>query len=131
MLALGVAGKANAQNASADGLPAVQSQGDITFLSGGVGHDEAEALRRRQGHWPLSLSFFGPTSDYLADVHVRIVDSTGNEVMAAASHGPYMLVALHPGSYVVYARYKDEEEKRPVKVAKKGHERVPFRFNVQ
>ncbi|CAB3768292.1 carboxypeptidase-like regulatory domain-containing protein [Paraburkholderia humisilvae] len=127
-LVLTVSGHAFAQS---PGLPPVETQGDISFVSGGIGHDEAEALRHDESQWPLSMGFFGPTADYLADVHVRIADSKGNEVMHADSRGPYMLVKLPPGSYTVYARYRTDEQHRAVNVAGNGHERVSFRFNVQ
>src|SRR5262245_52480077 len=70
-------------------LPLVQTQGDVSFVSGGLGHDEAEAMRDDENQWPLSIGFFGPTGDYLADVLVRVADSKGNEVMHADARGPY------------------------------------------
>ncbi|GAB7521425.1 carboxypeptidase regulatory-like domain-containing protein [Paraburkholderia sp. 2C] len=112
-------------------LPPVQTQGDISYVSGGIGHDEAEALHHDENQWPLALGFFGPTADYLADVHVRIADSKGTEVMHADSRGPYMLVKLPAGSYNVYARYKTEEKHQVVNVSGNGHQRVSFRFSIQ
>jgi hypothetical protein len=117
--------------AQSSGLPPVQTQGDISFVSGGIGHDEAEALRHDENQWPLALGFFGPTADYLADVHVRIADSKDAELMHADSRGPYMLVKLPAGSYNVYARYKTEEKHQVVTVSGNGHQRVSFRFSIQ
>jgi hypothetical protein len=125
---LAVTGHAFAQS---PGLPEVQTQGDISYVSGGIGHDEAEALHHDESQWPLAMGFFGPTSDYLADVHVRIADSKGAEVLRADSRGPYMLVKLPPGSYNVYARYKSEERHQAVNVSGNGHQRVSFRFDIQ
>ncbi|CAN7662462.1 carboxypeptidase regulatory-like domain-containing protein [Caballeronia sp. LjRoot34] len=113
------------------GLPAIRTQGDVTFITGGVGHDEAHAMRVDEVHWPLSLSFFGPTNDYLADVHVRITDANGSEVLTADSRGPYMLVRLRPGAYTIHARYKHKNETRAVKVAGDGSQKVPFTFDIQ
>jgi hypothetical protein len=127
-LSLALSGYAFAQS---PGLPPVQTQGDISYVSGGIGHDEAEALRHDESQWPLAMGFFGPTSDYLADVHVRIADSKGTELMHADSRGPYMLVKLPAGSYNVYARYKSEERHQVVNVSGNGHERVSFRFDIQ
>jgi hypothetical protein len=127
-LLLALSGDAFAQSA---GLPPVQTQGDISYVSGGIGHDEAEALRHDENQWPLAIGFFGPTADYLADVHVRIADSKGTELMQADSRGPYMLVKLPAGSYNVYARYKTEEKHQMVNVSGNGHQRVSFRFSIQ
>ncbi|MFC0400886.1 carboxypeptidase-like regulatory domain-containing protein [Paraburkholderia rhizosphaerae] len=127
-LVLAVSSRAFAQSPA---LPPVQTQGDVSFVSGGIGHDEAEAMRHDENQWPLSMGFFGPTGDYLADVQVRVADAKGDEVMHADSRGPYMLVKLPAGSYTVYARYKTDEQHRAVNVAGNGHQRVSFRFNVQ
>jgi hypothetical protein len=144
LMTLGMAGVAHAQASSADtsdmssagnsnggGLPQVQTQGDVSFTSGGVGLDESRALIREQAHWPLSLRFTGPTSDYLADVHVRITDAKNTEVLRTDAMGPYMLVKLSPGRYTVHARYKDEEKQQSVTVAGNGHAKAAFHWNIQ
>ncbi len=144
LITLGAAGTALAQASSADtsdtssagntnggGLPQVQSQGDVQFTSGGVGLDESHALIREQAHWPLSLRFTGPTADYLADVHVRITDSKGSEVLKTDAMGPYMLVKLPAGQYTVYARYKDSEKKQAVSVSGPGRAKAAFHWTIQ
>jgi hypothetical protein len=102
----------------------------VTLLSGGVGHDESDALRHDENPWPLALGCFGPTADCLADMHMRIAHAKGTEVMHADSRGPSMLVKLPAGSYNVYARYTTEE-KHVVNVSGNGHQRVSFRFSIQ
>ena len=80
--------ESSAGNANGGGLPQIQQQGDVSFVSGGVGLDESKALQQAQSQWPLSLRFTGPGSDFLADVHVRVVDAHGAEVLSTASRGP-------------------------------------------
>ena len=147
-LTLGLAGGAHAQQASevtggtatddssagnvnGGGLPQIQQQGDVSFVSGGVGLDESKALQSAQSQWPLSLRFTGPGSEFLADVQVRIVDAHNNEVLNTASRGPYMLVKLPPGHYTVYARYKDSEKKQGVTVAGNGKAKADFHWAMQ
>ena len=103
----------------------------MSFTSGGVGLDESHALIREQAHWPLSLRFTGPTSDYLSDVHVRIADAKDTEVLKTDAMGPYMLVKLPPGHYTVYARYKDSEKKQGVTVAGNGKAKADFHWTMQ
>jgi hypothetical protein len=144
VMTLGAAGTALAQASSADtndmssagntnggGLPQIQTQGSVSYTSGGVGLDESHALIREEAHWPLSLRFTGPTSDYLADVHVRITDSKNAEVLKADAMGPYMLVKLPAGQYTVYARYKDSEKKQAVSIAGSGHAKAAFHWTIQ
>ncbi|KAK49801.1 hypothetical protein BG58_02145 [Caballeronia jiangsuensis] len=121
----------SAGNTNGGGLPQIQQQGDVSYTSGGVGLDESRALLREQAHWPLSLRFTGPTADYLSGVHVRIVDGKGGEALSAESMGPYMLVKLPPGSYTVYAKYKDQEKKQAVTIAGPGKAKAAFHWNIQ
>lgn len=121
----------SAGNTNGGGLPQIQQQGDVSYTSGGVGLDESRALLREQAQWPLSLRFTGPTADYLSGVHVRIVGGKGGEVLSTESMGPYMLIKLPPGSYTVYAKYKDQEKKQAVTVAGPGKAKAAFHWNIQ
>ncbi|WP_114809184.1 carboxypeptidase-like regulatory domain-containing protein [Paraburkholderia kururiensis] len=121
----------SAGNTNGGGLPQVQQQGDVSFVSGGVGLDESKALERAQSQWPLALRFTGPTADYLADVHVRIVDSHGGEALSTTSRGPFMLVRVRPGRYTVHASYNGEEKVSAVTVPAKGTARAGFHWNTQ
>jgi hypothetical protein len=103
----------------------------VSFVSGGVGLDESKALQQAQSQWPLSLRFTGPGSDYLADVHVRIVDAHNGEVLSTASRGPYMLVRLRPGRYTVHATYKDRDQSKALTVPAKGTAKAAFYWNTQ
>lgn len=121
----------SAGNANGGGMPQIQHEGSVSYVSGGVGLDESTALKREAHHWPLSMRFTGPTSDYLADVHVRIVGPKGAEVLKTDALGPYMLVKLPPGQYTVHARYKDEEQTRTVKVSSEPGASADFHWNTQ
>jgi hypothetical protein len=126
----GLTGTAHAvQGDDNTGMLVEQHQGNVTFVSGGVGLDESQALRAEARSWPLALQFTGPGSDYLADVHVNITGPRGTDVLQADSSGPYMLVRLHPGRYVVHASYKDEDQTRLVVVANGGHVSASFHWN--
>ncbi|WP_250451442.1 carboxypeptidase regulatory-like domain-containing protein [Caballeronia sp. ATUFL_M2_KS44] len=127
----GTSDTGSAGNSNGGGLPQIEQQGDVSYTSGGVGLDESHALIREQAHWPLSLRFTGPTADYLSGVRVRIVGGKGGEVLNTESMGPYMLVKLPPGSYTVYAKYKDQEKKQAVSVSGPGKAKAAFHWNIQ
>jgi len=147
-LALGLAGSVYAQQASdvtggtttddtsagnvnGGGLPQIQQQGDVSYTSGGVGLDESHALRAAEPSWPLSMRFTGPGSDFLADVHVKIADAHGGDVLDTTSRGPYMLVKLRPGRYTVQASYKDHTQSKSVTVPAKGTAKTAFYWQTQ
>jgi hypothetical protein len=121
----------SAGNQNGGGLPQIQHQGEISYVSGGVGLDESAALKREAHQWPLAMRFTGPTADYLADVHVRIVGPHGTEVLKTDSMGPYMLVKLPPGRYTVHAQYKDEDKTREVTVGNAGSVNADFHWDTQ
>jgi hypothetical protein len=121
----------SAGNANVEGMPQIQHQGDVAFVSGGVGSDESKALQGAERHWPLALRFTGPGSDFLADVHVQIVDAQGADVLQATSRGPYMLVKLRPGRYTVHARYKSDDQQKAVTVPASGGTKSAFYWNTQ
>jgi hypothetical protein len=121
----------SAGNENGGGMPQIQHEGAVSYVSGGVGLDESTALKQAEHHWPLAMRFTGPTADYLADVHVRIVGPQGADVLSTDSRGPYMLVKLPPGRYTVHARYKDEEQTRTVTVSSEPGARADFHWNIQ
>jgi hypothetical protein len=132
-LGLGAASNALAQTDDSalapTGMPAIQHAGDISYVTGGVGLDESHALRAAAPRWPLELLFAGPTSDYLSDVRVDIT-SGGGSVFQATADGPFMLVKLPPGDYVVRASYKGQEKTHAVKIGG-GHQKADFRWGTQ
>jgi hypothetical protein len=119
----------SAGNTNGGGMPQVQRQGDVAYVSGGVGSDEADALKSEARRWPLSMRFIGPGSEYLSDVHVRIIGSKNADVLQADARGPYMLVQLPPGRYTVHARYKDNDQTREVTVSKSPGARADFHWS--
>jgi hypothetical protein len=89
-------------------LPPIKMHGQTEFISGGVGKDESEAMLRAGKEWPLTLELAQvarPRAEYISDVQVKIMDAKGNVVLDADSVGPYLLVKLPPGKYVLDATY--------------------------
>ena len=128
---VGAAPGAYAQSEGSDGLPAASQQGDVSYVSGGIGKDQSTAFERSEAAWPLALRFTGQGGEFLADVHVRIVDAKGTEVLKTDARGPYMLVKVPPGRYTVHASYQGSDESRAVTVGAKGGAKAAFRWNTQ
>lgn len=122
------AGNASAQTAPDSALPAAAQQGDVQFLSGGVGQDESKAIKHAAVHWPLSLEFIGGDKNFVSDVAVTIADAKGTNVLETSAQGPYMLVRIKPGHYTVKATYAGHEVTHQVDIAGHGHARARFVF---
>ena len=85
-------------------MPPEQTQGDITYVSGGIGGDEREALRKAAPNYNLHLLFAGEGGgEYLSSVKVTIVDQQGVIVLDAVSNGPYFMAKISPGRYKISA----------------------------
>jgi hypothetical protein len=90
-----------------DELPPLQYQGTIAYVTGGVGNDEAAAMKKAASGYPLSLEFVQhatPKGQFLADVDVTIKDHAGKDVLKTVSDGPFLLVKVPPGKYTIIAQ---------------------------
>jgi hypothetical protein len=112
-------------------MPAVQHQGDVTFVSGGIGLDESDSMKAAEKDYALSMVFAQHENGqnvYTADVPVTITNSKGQTVLQTTTKGPYLLVQLPPGSYKISSTYNGKEIARQATVAKGSHERVVFEW---
>jgi hypothetical protein len=112
-------------------LQAVRTLGQITYLSGGVGQTEADAIKHVAKYYPLELEFLRrakPKDEYLSDVKVRIKDADGKMVLNVTSDGPFLLAKMPAGKYTVSAEHKGRIENREVQIAAKEHRRVVFEW---
>ena len=74
------------------------------FVNGGIGEDEADAMRSRAAEFPLRVIFAeGPQNAFTANVPLAIVDEQGNAVFALPDAGPLLFVMLPAGTYTVSA----------------------------
>lgn len=83
-------------------VPQQQRVGDIRYITGGVGADSAEAMRRLRGDYPVAFTFGlrdGGRNQFLSGVFVRISRASGTPLLEIATEGPYLYVDLPPGDY--------------------------------
>ena len=118
-------------SAWAGNLPPVKTQGAVTYLSGGIGKDEARAVEAAAPKWPAVLEFVvkekKSTEDaFLANVSVRIMDPAHHTVLATVSDGPFVLARLQPGRYRVEATIDGRTLTRSLQVAATGSTREVF-----
>jgi hypothetical protein len=101
-------------------LPPEQTQGVVTYVSGGIGKDEAQAFEAAAKRYPLSLEFVvkhTPRAEYTADVHVVVKDAQGKSVLDTRSDGPFLLAKLPAGRYTVTAEQHGQTLSKTANVA--------------
>ncbi len=119
----------NAFGAPAGYLPATHRQGEVTYLSGGIGLNESDAIKHAAKAYPLELEFVlkaKPKDEYLADVKVQIKDAHDKTMLNATADGPFLLAKMPAGKYTVSADRHGKLEHRQVEIAANGHQRVVF-----
>ncbi|MBO9357517.1 carboxypeptidase regulatory-like domain-containing protein [Bordetella petrii] len=119
-------GTAGAQSDPSSALPAMQQQGQVEYLTGGFGREEARAMRDASSRFPLALIFATAQGKYLANVRVTIKDAQGSTVLDTPSAGPHLLVKLPAGRYKVSASLNDKEQSRQITVPASGTARQSF-----
>jgi len=100
-------------------LPPAQTQGVVTYVSGGIGQAEAQAFEATARQYPLDLEFaikHAPRAEFTADVHVSITNAQGKRVLDAQSAGPFLLAKLPAGRYTVTAEQHQQTLTRTVHV---------------
>lgn len=132
-LATSLAGAAiNGYSAGASLLPPEQKQGAITYLTGGIGLDEARAIERKASDYPLTLEFLvkaSPRAEFTSNVKVRIEDQRGTVVLDTVTNGPFLLVDLPAGKYTVTADRDGEVKTRHIRIMEHRPKRSIFEWN--
>ena len=118
---------ANGTAATTGELPVAQHMGDIAYVSGGIGSDQSAAFKAAMPRYPLSLEFARHSADgneYLADVPVKIADMRSTPLLSTRTRGPFMLVLIPAGRYIVTASHDGNTERCTVDIGKmtRAHE---------
>ncbi|MDO9008259.1 MAG: hypothetical protein Q7U80_08545 [Thiobacillus sp.] len=127
ILALGLSGPllAGAADSSEPVLQPLTENG-ITYISGGNGLEERQALNEVSGEYNLKLVFAEKGSgSYLADVKLSIMNMKGQKVLEAVSDGPWFYVKLAPGRYKITAEAAGQSQ---IQQARVGGGRLAQRY---
>lgn len=98
----------------------------ITYLSGGIGIDERETLRRMGQDYDLKLGFAEKAGNYLSDVEVTIKDAGSTTVLEAVSQGPWFFVKLPAGKYTILATTMGKTRQHVAQVTSHGQTSLYF-----
>jgi len=105
---------------------------NVTFLNGGFGEDEVDAMRSRAREFPLRLMFSeGPRNEFTANVPVTITDARGNTVFALPDAGPMLFVMLPEGRYTVTAESDRIRKVQQVTIGRGRGSDVVFHWDSQ
>lgn len=93
-----------------------QEQNGVRYLQGGIGQDEANALRKTPGYdLHLELST-GPEGKFQSGANVDIQNAQGQPVLSIQDAGPLLYVQLPPGKYKITGNAQGETVQQVVTV---------------
>ena len=104
-----------------------QTQGNVTYISGGVGDEWQQQMESLRAQYNLHLLFAQEgTGAYFAYVPVKITDASGRTVLDATSQGPFLYARLQPGNYTITATHLGTPITRSASVPASGGVDVNF-----
>ncbi|WP_150047958.1 carboxypeptidase-like regulatory domain-containing protein [Methylomonas rhizoryzae] len=109
-----------------------QIQGEVRFVSGGIGYREREAMQVMRADYNLLLLFAEKgTGNYLSDVQVVVKDQSGHTVMETVADGPMLFAKLSPGHYSVEADHNGHSIAKIVNVGSQRQTSLSFAWPAQ
>jgi len=105
----------------------VYHDGDIRYVSGGIGAGEREELNALSSQFNLRLLFaMQDSGDYLADVQVNIMDAHGAVILRTESYGPWFFAQLPPGAYTVEVAASGQTQRQTTRIDRSHQARLNF-----
>lgn len=100
-------------------IPETQHSQEISYITGGVGEGETLAILAEAKQWPLLLEMSQIENGrgiWIFGASIKITDSTKKLIFDAKAEGPYMLINLSAGDYLVEAAYEGVAQKRALSI---------------
>lgn len=85
---------------------AVQGDGGVAYVTGGVVYEELPAFHRARSQYPLNIEIYekaGSRNQFTADAQVKLMDRNGKVLFDTNAEGPYLWAKVPPGQYKVQA----------------------------
>ena len=95
-------------------------QNEITAMSGGIGNDAREEMRKSAAGYNVHLVFSGRHGSYLAGIPFAVTRPNGQEIYSGVSEGPLLYLKLPRGSYRIAAKIDGVWQSKPVVAGASG-----------
>lgn len=100
-------------------IPQSQYSQGVSYITGGVGEEESTAILAEAKQWPLLLELSQLENGrgvWIFGSQIKILNAKNTVVFDALAAGPYMLINLTAGDYVIQASYQGIEQKRSISI---------------
>lgn len=93
-----------------------QQQGNISYVTGGFGKDESDAIRATQANYNLLVMNADKTGHFSGNTRIVISDLRHNPLLDTTS-GPLFYANLPKGRYIVEGYLGKQSRKQTIKIA--------------
>ena len=100
-------------------IPETQHSQGISYITGGVGESETVAILADAKQWPLLIEMSQIENGrgvWIFGASIKIMSSKKKLIFDAQADGPYMLITLESGDYVIEATYQGVVQKRALSI---------------
>jgi hypothetical protein len=100
-------------------IPNTQYSQGIAYISGGVGEEESRAILAEAKQWPLLLELSQLENGrgiWIFGAKIKILNTKNQVVFDAQADGPYILINLPVGDYLLEGIYEGVVQKRSISV---------------
>ncbi|QWE08286.1 carboxypeptidase-like regulatory domain-containing protein [Polynucleobacter ibericus] len=94
------------------------SQG-VSYITGGIGESETVAILAEAKQWPLLLEMSQIENGrgiWISGASIKVTNAKKEVIFEALADGPYMLINLVPGDYVIDATYQGVTQKKALSI---------------
>jgi len=110
-------------------IPQPQQENGITFVSGGAGKEERQALEATGPAYNFKMTVAAPNGELIAPDSVRISDQAGKALLVITPKGPLVFAKLPPGAYSVVATTAGKDVTQAVTVSSQGQQAITLTMN--
>ena len=100
-------------------IPQTQYSEGVSYITGGVGEEESTAILAEAKQWPLLLELSQLENGrgvWIFGSQIKILNAKNTVIFDAKADGPYMLINLTAGDYVIQASYQGVDQKRSISI---------------
>jgi hypothetical protein len=106
----------------------IQTNGSVTYVSGGISDEEMDMLKARANEFNLRIALNSADGHFMVASNFHVLDSTGLEVLRIDDAGPYVYAKLKPGKYTIEAVENGEIKTATVNVPNSGSTQARLAF---
>ena len=107
--------------------PEIKQTGAISYVTGGIGDEERDAMRAVQHDYNLHVLSAGASGAYPGDTHIVISDNRGHELLSTDAD-PLFYAQLKSGHYVVEESSAGQSKKQAIVIADNKPVSTTFRW---